>query len=99
MLTTYLQILKEIKEDIYFKPGHDWPDFYFKQRCYEISAIDEITSLIKQNWPKRTPKDVIFEYLKYNHDLIYYSDDIPEEANLMLTIKCAVAEEVGCYFV
>lgn len=99
MLATYLRILREIKNENYFNPGHNWPEFYFKQRCYEIVAIDEITALIKKNYPKNTPEDVIFEYLKYNNDLLYYLDDIPEEANLLLTIKCTVAEFVGCYFV
>lgn len=98
-LTVYLQILKQIKNKDYFPPCHNWPDYQFRIRSYERAALDEIVEAIKKAWPRKSPVDVLYDYYSFYNALLYSTDDMPEETEQMLVIKCEVAEDVGYYFV
>lgn len=98
-LTVYLQILRQIKNEDYFPPRYNWPDYQFRIRSYEQTAFDEIVEAIKKAWPRKSPLDVLYDYYNFYNALLYSIDDMPEETVLMLTIKCEVAEDVGYYFV
>lgn len=93
-----LMMLREIQNELYFDPGDNWPEEFFRTRIYEQGTIKDIRRLIKKNWGKKKPIEVINDYCEHLSQAIDaydgYSLVVPE----MLRIMLNTAEDIGCEF-
>lgn len=93
-LENVLDYLDEIERECYREPKRDWPNYIYRQRCYERWAISELREKIIKEWKNGPLIEIAYElYFKWS-DLMCEDTEMSINLYHILTVATETISDI-----